>query len=145
MQIKLLDLLCRIKKIEEEKEVLHKNQILEILKGLKNEHEAIIEERERISQAFTIHRFFKASELQDLIRIRDTLLEMEKIAENKIKDLNDELVRVEEKLVERHKERRLFERLKERETLKQREREAKRLYRELDELALLRGSFREEG
>jgi len=138
MQIRLLDLLSRIKRLQEEREVLRRNQALELLKTLKKEHEELVEERKKVSQVFTKSRFFKAVELQDLIRLRDSLLEWEKIAEKKLKDGYDELAKIEEELLERHKERRLFERLKEKEMWKQSEEELKRLYRELDELALLR-------
>jgi len=111
---------------------------LELLKTLKKEHEELVEERKEVSQVFTKSRFFKAVELQDLIRLRDSILEREKIAEKKLKDGYEELAKIEEELLERHKERRLFERLKEKEMWKQSEEELKRLYRELDELALLR-------
>jgi cell fate (sporulation/competence/biofilm development) regulator YmcA (YheA/YmcA/DUF963 family) len=137
MQIRLLDLLCRIKRLQEEREILRRNQALELLKTLKKECEELIEERKKVSQVFTKSRFFKAVELQDLIRLRDSLLEWEKIAEKKLKDGYEELAKIEEELLERHKERRLFERLKEKEMWKQSEEELKRLYRELDELALL--------
>jgi flagellar biosynthesis chaperone FliJ len=137
MQIRLLDLLCRIKRLQEEREILRRNQALELLKTLKKEYEELIEERKKVSQVFTKSRFFKAVELQDLIRLRDSLLEWEKIAEKKLKDGYEELAKIEEELLERHKERRLFERLKEKEMWKQSEEELKRLYRELDELALL--------
>jgi hypothetical protein len=138
MQIRLLDLLSRIKRLQEEREILRRNQALELLKTLKKEHEELVEERKGVSQVFTKSRFFKAVELQDLIRLRDSLLEWEKIAEKKLKDGYEELAKIEEDLLERHKERRLFERLKEKEMWKQSEEELKRLYRELDELALLR-------
>jgi len=138
MQIRLLDLLSRIKRLQEEREILRRNQALELLKTLKKEHEELVEERKEVSQVFTKSRFFKAVELQDLIRLRDSILEREKIAEKKLKDGYEELAKIEEELLERHKERRLFERLKEKEMWKQSEEELKRLYRELDELALLR-------
>jgi len=138
MQIRLLDLLSRIKRLQEEREVLRRNQALELLKTLKKEHEELVEERKEVSQVFTKSRFFKAVELQDLIRLRDSILEWEKITEKKLKDGYEELAKIEEELLERHKERRLFERLKEKEMWKQSEEELKRLYRELDELALLR-------
>ena len=144
MRIRLLDLLARIKRIQEEREILRRNQMLEILRTLKKEYEELVEERKEVSQVFTESRLFKAGELQDLIRIRDSLLEYEKIAEKKLKAGYQELTRIEEELLERHKERRLFERLKEREVLRQREEELKGLYRELDELALLRKSFEEK-
>jgi cell fate (sporulation/competence/biofilm development) regulator YmcA (YheA/YmcA/DUF963 family) len=138
MQIRLLDLLSRIKRLQEEREVLRRNQALELLKTLKKEHEELVEERKEVSQVFTKSRFFKAVELQDLIRLRDSILEWEKIAEIRLKNGYEELAKIEEELLERHKERRLFERLKEKEMWKQSEEELKRLYRELDELALLR-------
>jgi hypothetical protein len=138
MQIRLLDLLSRIKRLQEEREILRRNQALELLKTLKKEYEELVEERKEVSQVFTKSRFFKAVELQDLIRLRDSLLEWEKISEKKLKDGYEELAKIEEELLERHKERRLFERLKEKEMWKQSEEELKRLYRELDELALLR-------
>ena len=138
MQIRLLDLLSRIKRLQEEREGLRRSQALELLKTLKKEHEELVEERKEVSQVFTKSRFFKAVELQDLIRLRDSILEREKIAEKKLKDGYEELAKIEEELLERHKERRLFERLKEKEMWKQSEEELKRLYRELDELALLR-------
>ena len=138
MQIRLLDLLSRIKRLQEEREVLRRNQALELLKTLKKEYEELVEERKEVSQVFTKSRFFKAVELQDLIRLRDSILEWEKITEKKLKDGYEELAKIEEELLERHKERRLFERLKEKEMWKQSEEELKRLYRELDELALLR-------
>jgi len=138
MQIRLLDLLCRIKRLQEEREILRKKQALELLKTLKKEHEELVEERKEVSQVFTKSRFFKAVELQDLIRLRDSILEREKIAEIRLKNGYEELAKIEEELLERHKERRLFERLKEKEMWKQSEEELKRLYRELDELALLR-------
>jgi len=137
MQIRLLELLCRIKRLQEEREILRRNQALELLKTLKKEHEELVEERKEVSQVFNKSRFFKAVELQDLIRLRDSILEREKIAEKKLKDGYEELAKIEEELLERHKERRLFERLKEKEMWKQSEEELKRLYRELDELALL--------
>jgi cell fate (sporulation/competence/biofilm development) regulator YmcA (YheA/YmcA/DUF963 family) len=137
MQIRLLDLLSRIKRLQEEREVLRRSQALELLKTLKKEHEELVEERKEVSQVFTKSRFFKAVELQDLIRLRDSILEWEKIAEIRLKDGYEELAKIEEELLERHKERRLFERLKEKEMWKQSEEELKRLYRELDELALL--------
>jgi hypothetical protein len=138
MQIRLLDLLSRIKRLQEEREVLRRSQALELLKTLKKEHEELVEERKEVSQVFTKSRFFKAVELQDLIRLRDSILEREKIAEIRLKNGYEELAKIEEELLERHKERRLFERLKEKEIWKQSEEELKRLYRELDELALLR-------
>jgi hypothetical protein len=138
MQIRLLDLLSRIKRLQEEREVLRRSQALELLKTLKKEHEELVEERKEVSQVFTKSRFFKAVELQDLIRLRDSILEREKIAEIRLKNGYEELAKIEEELLERHKERRLFERLKEKEMWKQSEEELKRLYRELDELALLR-------
>lgn len=138
MQIRLLDLLSRIKRLQEEREILRRNQALELLKTLKKEHEELVEERKEVSQVFTKSRFFKAVELQDLIRLRDSILEREKIAEIRLKNGYEELAKIEEELLERHKERRLFERLKEKEMWKQSEEELKRLYRELDELALLR-------
>jgi cell fate (sporulation/competence/biofilm development) regulator YmcA (YheA/YmcA/DUF963 family) len=138
MQIRLLDLLSRIKRLQEEREVLRRNKALELLKTLKKEHEELVEERKEVSQVFTKSRFFKAFELQDLIRLRDSILEWEKIAEIRLKNGYEELAKIEEELLERHKERRLFERLKEKEMWKQSEEELKRLYRELDELALLR-------
>jgi cell fate (sporulation/competence/biofilm development) regulator YmcA (YheA/YmcA/DUF963 family) len=138
MQIRLLDLLSRIKRLQEEREVLRRSQALELLKTLKKEHEELVEERKEVSQVFTKSRFFKAVELQDLIRLRDSILEWEKIAEIRLKNGYEELAKIEEELLERHKERRLFERLKEKEMWKQSEEELKRLYRELDELALLR-------
>jgi len=137
MQIRLLDLLSRIKRLQEEREILRRNQALELLKTLKKEYEELVEERKKVSQVFTKSRFFKAVELQDLIRLRDSLLEWEKNAEKKLKNGYEELAKIEEELLERHKERRLFERLKEKEMWKQYEEELKRLYRELDELALL--------
>jgi len=137
MQIRLLELLCRIKRLQEEREILRKKQALELLKTLKKEYEELVEERKKVSQVFTKSRFFKAAELQDLIRLRDSILEWEKIAEKKLKDGYEELAKIEEELLERHKERRLFERLKEKEMWKQSEEELKRLYRELDELAIL--------
>lgn len=137
MQIRLLELLCRIKRLQEERKILRKKQALELLKTLKKEHEELVEERKEVSQVFNKSRFFKAVELQDLIRLRDSILEREKIAEKKLKDGYEELAKIEEELLERHKERRLFERLKEKELWKQSEEELKRLYRELDELALL--------
>jgi len=137
MQIRLLDLLSRIKRLQEEREILRRNQALELLKTLKKEYEELVEERKKVSQVFTKSRFFKAVELQDLIRLRDSLLEWEKNAEKKLKNGYEELAKIEEELLERHKERRLFERLKEKEMWKQSEEELKRLYRELDELALL--------
>lgn len=137
MQIRLLELLCRIKRLQEERKILRKKQALELLKTLKKEHEELVEERKEVSQVFNKSRFFKAVELQDLIRLRDSILEREKIAEKKLKDGYEELAKIEEELLERHKERRLFERLKEKEMWKQSEEELKRLYRELDELALL--------
>jgi cell fate (sporulation/competence/biofilm development) regulator YmcA (YheA/YmcA/DUF963 family) len=138
MQIRLLDLLSRIKRLQEEREVLRRSQALELLKTLKKEHEELVEERKEVSQVFTKSRFFKAVELQDLIRLRDSILEREKIAEIRLKNGYEELAKIEEELLERHKERRLFERLKEKEMWKQSEEELKRLYRELDELPLLR-------
>jgi hypothetical protein len=138
MQIRLLDLLSRIKRLQEEREVLRRSQALELLKTLKKEHEELVEERKEVSQVFTKSRFFKAVELQDLIRLRDSILEREKIAEIRLKNGYEELAKIEEEILERHKERRLFERLKEKEMWKQSEEELKRLYRELDELALLR-------
>jgi hypothetical protein len=138
MQIRLLDLLSRIKRLQEEREVLRRSQALELLKTLKKEHEELVEERKEVSQVFTKSRFFKAVELQDLIRLRDSILEREKIAEIRLKNGYEELAKIEEELLERHKERRLFERLKEKEMWKQSEEELKRLYRELDELAILR-------
>lgn len=138
MQIRLLDLLSRIKRLQEEREGLRRSQALELLKTLKKEHEELVEERKEVSQVFTKSRFFKAVELQDLIRLRDSILEREKIAEIRLKNGYEELAKIEEELLERHKERRLFERLKEKEMWKQSEEELKRLYRELDELALLR-------
>jgi len=138
MQIRLLDLLSRIKRLQEEREGLRRSQALEILKTLKKEHEELVEERKEVSQVFTKSRFFKAVELQDLIRLRDSILEREKIAEIRLKNGYEELAKIEEELLERHKERRLFERLKEKEMWKQSEEELKKLYRELDELALLR-------
>ena len=138
MRIRLLDLLSRIKRLQEEREILRRNQALELLKTLEKEHEELVEERKEVSQVFNKSRFFKAVELQDLIRLRDSILEREKIAEKKLKDGYEELAKIEEELLERHKERRLFERLKEKEMWKQSEEELKRLYRELDELALLR-------
>jgi hypothetical protein len=138
MQIRLLDLLSRIKRLQEEREVLRRSQALELLKTLKKEHEELVEGRKEVSQVFTKSRFFKAVELQDLIRLRDSILEREKIAEIRLKNGYEELAKIEEELLERHKERRLFERLKEKEMWKQSEEELKRLYRELDELALLR-------
>jgi|YNPMSStandDraft_2_1061718.scaffolds.fasta_scaffold01346_10 hypothetical protein len=138
MQIRLLDLLSRIKRLQEEREGLRRSQALEILKTLKKEHEELVEERKEVSQVFTKSRFFKAVELQDLIRLRDSILEREKIAEIRLKNGYEELAKIEEELLERHKERRLFERLKEKEMSKQSEEELKKLYRELDELALLR-------
>ena len=138
MQIRLLDLLSRIKRLQEEREILRRNQALELLKTLKKEHEELVEERKEVSQVFTKSRFFKAVELQDLIRLRDSILEREKIAEIRLKNGYEELAKIEEELLERHKERRLFERLKEKEMWKQSEEELKKLYRELDELALLR-------
>ncbi len=138
MQIRLLDLLSRIKRLQEEREILRKKQALELLKTLKKEHEELVEERKEVSQVFTKSRFFKAVELQDLIRLRDSILEREKIAEIRLKNGYEELAKIEEELLERHKERRLFERLKEKEMWKQSEEELKRFYRELDELALLR-------
>ncbi len=145
MRIRLLELLVRIKRIQEEREILRRNQTLELLKTLKKEYEELVEERKEVSQVLTNNRFFKALELQDLIRLRDSLLEWEKIAEKKLKDGYEELARIEEELLERHKERRLFERLKEAEVLRQREEELKSLYRELDELALLRKGFEDRG
>jgi len=138
MQIRLLDLLSRIKRLQEEREGLRRSQALELLKTLKKEHEELVEERKEVSQVFTKSRFFKAVELQDLIRLRDSILEREKIAEIRLKNGYEELAKIEEELLERHKERRLFERLKEKEMWKQSEEELKKLYRELDELALLR-------
>jgi flagellar biosynthesis chaperone FliJ len=138
MQIRLLDLLSRIKRLQEEREGLRRSQALELLKTLKKEHEELVEERKEVSQVFTKSRFFKAVELQDLIRLRDSILEREKIAEIRLKNGYEELAKIEEELLERHKERRLFERLKEKEMSKQSEEELKKLYRELDELALLR-------
>ena len=138
MQIRLLDLLSRIKRLQEEREGLRRSQALELLKTLKKEHEELVEERKEVSQVFTKSRFFKAVELQDLIRLRDSILEREKIAEIRLKNGYEELAKIEEELLERHKERRLFERLKEKEMSKQSEEELKNLYRELDALALLR-------
>ena len=138
MQIRLLDLLSRIKRLQEEREGLRRSQALELLKTLKKEHEELVEERKEVSQVFTKSRFFKAVVLQDLIRLRDSILEREKIAEIRLKNGYEELAKIEEELLERHKERRLFERLKEKEMWKQSEEELKKLYRELDELALLR-------
>ena len=138
MQIRLLDLLSRIKRLQEEREGLRRSQALELLKTLKKEHEELVEERKEVSQVFTKSRFFKAVELQDLIRLRDSILEREKIAEIRLKNGYEELAKIEEELLERHKERRLFERLKEKEMWKQSEEELKNLYRELDALALLR-------
>jgi len=137
MRIRLLDLLCRIKRLQEEKEVLRRNQALELLKTLKKEYEELVKERKEVSQVFTESCFFRAAELQDFIRFRDSLLEREKNAEKKLKDGYEELVKIEEELLKRHKERKLFERLREKERWKQSEEELKRLYRELDELALL--------
>jgi len=139
MRIRLLDLLCRIKRLQEEREVLRRNQALELLKTLKEEYEELVKERKEVSQVFTKSCFFRAAELQDLIRFRDSLLEREKNAEKKLKDGYEELAKIEEELLKRHKERRLFERLREKERWKQSEEELKRLYRELDELALLIG------
>ncbi len=138
MQIKLLDLLLRIKKIQEDQGIINRERITNLLKTTQKELEGLREERAELSAFMEKRILFKADELKDLLILREHLLEMQKFAENKLKSQKEELNKVVEELNKTHKERRLYERFRERVLSRQKMEEQLKFYKELDELVFLR-------
>jgi len=137
-RLRLFKLLTWYKELQEEQAKLRIYHARVNLEKLLQEKRLLEEEYEESLQHLKAKRAFSAEELRGWLNYFEVLKEFREISEKKVKTQEEHLESLKNELIKINREKRLMERLHEKALFRVNLEEAKKFFKDLDDLVLLR-------